>query len=136
MLCIKEIMKEFGVFLTAYKEESEGQIKELQAFAANFGVPFLRRSELPDTVKMESGADYAHMQSGIIYIDKEQNDDLIKALRLALTFNADGVVIPFGNNENRDYIKTDLAYYSKEVKKALEEVIRLAPLFGRKIKRA
>lgn len=133
MLCIKRTMKDFSVYLTAYKEESEGQIKELASFADNNNVPFIRRALLPSTNTMSSRDNFAEVPSGVIYIDKEHNPDLIRAVRLALTFDADGVVIPFGNNANRDYIRDEIAYYSKEVKKAVEEIKRLAPLFGRKI---
>ena len=126
-------MKHFFIYLTAYKEESKGQIKELSSFASTLNTPYLSHAELPDFVTMESGEDCARVPAGIIYIDKEHNPDLIKAVRLALTFGADGVVIPFGNNENRDYIKNNVAFLSKEVKKAVEEATRLAPLFNRKI---
>lgn len=135
MLSIKKGMKEFFIYLTAYKEESEGQLKELRAFADDHNVPFLRRDELPESETMETSTNSANVGEGIIYIDKEHNDDLIKAVRLALTFDADGVVIPFGNNDKRDYIKNNLAFSSKEAKKAVEEITRLAPLFGRIIKK-
>ena len=133
MLCIKRTMKNFSVYLTAYKEESEGQIKELALFAEDLNVPFIRRALLPSCNTMVSTDAGAEVPSGIIYIDKEHNSDLIRAVRLALTFDTDGIIIPFGNNDNSDYIKNNLAYYSKEVKKAVEEIKRLAPLFGRKI---
>ena len=126
-------MKDFSVYLTAYKEESEGQVKELKSFANTLNVPYISHAELPETVTMETGTDFARVPAGIIYIDKEHNPDLIKAARLALAFGANGVIIPFGNNENRDYIKNNVAFLSKEVKKAVEEINRLAPLFGRKI---
>ena len=128
-------MKELFIYLTAYKEESEGQLKELCAFADSLNVPFLYRDELPASETMETGKNSANVGEGIIYIDKEHNGDIIKAVRNALTFGCDGVIIPFGNNDKRDYIKNNLAFSSKEAKKAVEEIMRLAPLFGRIIKK-
>lgn len=68
----------------------------------------------------------------LLYIDKRNNPDLTLAVREALCHGATGVVIPFGNNPNRPYIREGRAYTKKELAAAVGEIRRLAPLFGRK----
>lgn len=68
---------------------------------------------------------------GLLYIDKRKNPDIILAVRTALCHGAQGVIIPFGNNRNRPYIREGRGYASEEMISAVREIKRLAPLFGR-----
>ena len=131
-------MRDFFIYVGAYKEESEGQIKELKEAVERFRLPhFCTRDErekmdLTDLVFSKNEAKIGD-PGKLVFLQKDKNPDLIFALRLLLSFGAKGVVLTFGNNENRDYIRENKAYSAKEVKSFAEEAIRLAPLFGRKL---
>lgn len=125
----------FKVILSAYKEESSGQVAELIRFAEKAGADYLSSAEL-------SGLNFSEMitssdgctvpRNSLLYIDKKNNANLITAIRAALTFDADGVIIKFGNNPMRDYIINGQCFTAQEVKAALGELKRLAPLFARR----
>lgn len=131
-------MKEFFVIIGAYKEESAGQIKELTEAVERFRLPkFYSRDKmekLDTTTLFETPTEVKIGDlNKLVYLDKEKNPDLITSIRHLLSFGAKGVVLTFGNNENRDYIRENRAYGAKEVKSFAEELIRLCPLFGRRL---
>lgn len=124
----------FKVILSAYKEESSGQVAELIRFAEKAGADYLSSAELSElhfTEMFTSSVGCTVQQNSLLYIDKKNNADLITAIRAALTFDADGVIIKFGNNPMRDYIINGQSFTAQEVKVACGELKRLAPLFAR-----
>lgn len=131
-------MKDFFVVVGAYKEESEGQIKELIEAVKRFRLPkFFSSEEIGKMQTTDLTITPTESKIGdlekLVYLTKEKNPDLIFALRHLLAFGAKGVVLTFGNNENRNYIREKKAYSAKEVKAFSEELLRLSPLFGRRI---
>ena len=131
-------MKDFLVVLGAYKEESEGQIKELKEAVERFRMPRLyANAEIKDLdvtfLAQTPGAACLGNNEKLVFLSKDRNEDLVSAARLLLALDARGVVLLFGNNENRDYIKEGAAYKAKEVRAFCEELLRLAPLFNRRL---
>ena len=131
-------MRDFSVVIGAYKEESAGQIKELVDAVERFRLPkFFSAEEIAETDTTDLMQTEKEVKIGdldrLVYLKKEKNPDLVIALRHLLSFGAKGVVLTFGNNETRDYIRDGKAYSAKEVKAFAEELLRLAPLFGRRI---
>lgn len=128
--------KPFKVILSAYKEESSGQISELIRFAERYNAEITSHAELEGMSfgKIATNCDSAHVaQNALLYMDKKNNSDIVLAVRAALTFNAEGILLKFSVNPMRDYVKNNDCYTSSEVSKALDELIRLAPLFSRRI---
>lgn len=125
-------------FLTgAYREESGGQLAELDKFVKSAGLPRLYAAEeialWGDLAELIVDGDTAYVpRNSVLSVDKKKNPDIVRSTRTALSMDAKGIVLLFGNNPNRDYIKDGLAYSAQEVKRAAEEAIRLSPLFNRK----
>lgn len=125
-------------FLTgAYREESGGQLAELDKFVKSVGLPRLYTAEeialWGDLAELIVDGDTADVPSGsVLTADKKKNPDIVRTLRTALSMDAKGVLFLFGNNPNRNYIKDGSTYSAQEIKSAAEEAIRLSPLFNRK----
>ncbi len=128
--------KPFTIILSAYKEESSGQISELIRFAEKYGAKLVSHAEL-EGLKFEamtsSSCSACVKENALLYMDKKNNANIVLAVRAALTFNAAGILIKFGVNPMRDYILNGDCYAAGEVGKGLNELIRLAPLFGRRL---
>lgn len=130
-------MENFYVSVISIEEKGAGILHENDCAVLLLG---LRKClTLPDVEKrfpigsIATGEAAAFVEKGkVLYIDKRKNPDLVKAVRTALCFGAVGVVVPFGNNVNRPYIREGRAYDKKELTAAIGEIKRLAPLFGRK----
>ena len=131
-------MEDFYVVVGAYKEESEGQVKELTEAVERFRLPkFYTRTEMDelpttDLVLKENEVKIGDLNK-LVFLEKDKNPDLVAALRVLLALSAKGVVLTFGNNDTRDYIREKKAYSAKEVKAFAEELLRLSPLFGRRL---
>lgn len=131
-------MTDFIIVVGAYREESEGQIKELTEAVERFRLPkFYSRVEIEslDTTDLVETPTEAKIgqKDKLVFLDKTKNPDPVVSLRYLLSFQVKGVVLTFGNNDTRDYIREGKAYSAKETKVFAEEIIRLAPLFGRRI---
>lgn len=122
----------FYIIPCAYARESEGQIKELTRTVNSCKLERLYDgyvgAETLDTV----GEAVRVKKGGVYLVEKPRNPDIIRAVRILLAMEAGGVVIEFGNNPVRGYIKDGSAYSAREFVAAVDEVKRLAPLFGRR----
>lgn len=127
----------FYLIAGAYREESLGQLEELKRAALACGLRFFTAAEIERLGKlpvMRASAGTAEIpQNTLVYMDKRENPDAVLAVRAALSLNAVGAVMLFGNNPNRGYIRDGSAYRSGELRDAAEEAARLAPLFGRRL---
>lgn len=124
----------FYVFSKLYKEEGAGQIEEGARVSASSGAAFLTEEEAKRfplrklTVKGKS----AESEEGVVFLLKSEAPDVVEAVRLALSFACDGIIIVFGNNPSRSYIRNGEVYDVSDLKKSCDEAKRLCPLFGRK----
>ncbi|MBR1747955.1 MAG: hypothetical protein IJ735_07100 [Clostridia bacterium] len=131
-------MKDFVVVIGAYKEESAGQLAELQETVDRLRLPaFLSQKDIESMPHTDIVTDATEVKVGdlnkLVLLDKERNPDLVAALRHLLAFGAKGMIVLFGNNDTRDYIRENKAYSAKELKTFSEELLRLLPLFGRRL---
>ena len=129
-------MKSFLIAIVSIEEIGMGVLKENDRAVLSCGIKKCLNMEMVGKKfpigEIETYGNSANVDTGcLLYIDKRKNGDLIKAVRTALTFGADGVIIPFGNNKNRPYVVEGRAYTTKEMMAAVWEIKRLAPLFGR-----
>ena len=124
----------FYVFFFFYKEEGVGQIEEGARVSASSGAAFLTEEEAKRfplrklTVKGKS----AEGAEGVVFLLKSEAPDVVEAVRLALSFACDGVIMVFGNNPSRSYIKNGEVYDTTELKRSCDEAKRLCPVLGRK----
>lgn len=130
-------MKNFFVFVVSVEETGAGILKENACAVLSFGIS--KCLTLPEVEKkVEIGriatgeASSFYERDKVLYVDKCKNPDIVTAVRTALCHDAQGVIIPFGNNKNRPYIREGRAFTTKEAATAVEEIKRLCPLFGRR----
>lgn len=129
-------MKKFFTAVVSIEEIGMGVLKENDRAVLSCGIKKCLNMEMLKgkfaTGNIQTNGNSAYLDgNGLLYIDKRKNNDVIKAVRTALAFGAEGVIIPFGNNKNRPYVAEDRAYTTKEMTSAIWEIKRLTPLFDR-----
>ncbi len=128
-------MKKFYVAVISAEENGAGILKENERAVRACGLSgccdIEAVAEKFKIGKISASGSSATVTDGMVYLDKRENPDIIFSVRLALCFGAEGVIIPFGNNKNRPYVKEGRAYTTKEMVSAVGELKRLAPLFNR-----
>lgn len=129
-------MKNFFTAVVSIEEIGMGVLKENDRAVLSCGIIKCLNMEIIEgkfaTGNIETNGNSAYLDgNGLLYMDKRKNSDVIKAVRTALAFGAEGVIIPFGNNKNRPYVAEGRAYNTKEMTSAVWEIKRLAPLFNR-----
>jgi len=128
-------MKKFYVVIISTEEDGAGILKENERAVRSCGLSgccdIETVKEKLKIGKISAAGNSVNVTDGILFLDKRDNPDIIFSVRLALCFGAEGVIIPFGNNKNRPYIREGRAYTTKEMSAAVGEIKRLAPLFNR-----
>lgn len=127
-------MRKFYLYCGTDKKISAGQAREAEACLSSCGVSenrslaALKKSGIALYPAVTSGNSCKISPRAVNVVNADKNPDLITAVRACLTFEAEGVFIPFGANPN---FCGGTAYAFPEVKKAVAELKRLSPLFGR-----
>ncbi len=131
-------MKDFRLIVISYEENGTGILRENDCAVLACGIE--KCGDIADIEpsrigKIATDGKNIFAEKGrLLYMDKGSNHDIIKAVRIALSVDADGIIIPFGNNPSRPYIREGRAYTTREMQSAVWEVKRLAPLFDKKVR--